>query len=46
MIMRTIAVISIAIFLVTCSSELPRQVFPAAEPAAAGSAPEPTATQG
>ena len=46
MIIRTIAVISIAIFLVACSSELPRQVSPAAEPSTAGAAPEPTATQG
>ena len=46
MIIRTIAVIFNAIFLLACSSALPRQVFPAAEPAAAGSAPEPTATQG
>ena len=44
MIIRTIAVVSIAIFLVACSSELPRQVSPAAGPLAAGSAPEPTET--
>ncbi len=45
-IIRTIAVISIAIFLLACSSALPRQVSPAAGPSAAGSTPEPTATQG
>ena len=33
-IIGTIAVISIAIFLLACSFELPRQVSPAAEPAA------------
>ena len=43
-IIRTIAVISIAIFLVAYSSALPRQGSPAAEPSAAGSAPEPTET--
>ena len=43
-IIRTIAVISIAILLLACSSELPPQVSPAAEPSAAGSAPEPTET--
>ena len=43
-IIRTIAVISIAIFLLACSSQLPPQVSPAAEPSAAGSAPEPTET--
>ena len=43
-IIRMIAVISIAIFLLACSSELPRRVSPAAEPAAAGSGPEPTET--
>ena len=44
MIIRTVAVISIAILLLACSSELPRQVSPAAEPSAAGSALEPTET--
>ena len=44
MIIRTIAVISIGILLLACSSELPPQVSPAAEPSAAGSAPEPTET--
>ena len=43
-IIRTVAVISIAILLLACSSELPPQVYPAAEPTAAGSAPEPTET--
>ena len=43
-IIRTIAVISMAIFLLACSSELPRQVSPAAEPSAAVSALEPTET--